>query len=198
MRSVFARLKTRVALTAGSAAALATAVLYGAVDALSPQPIADFAAGESIVAGQWRVMPKRAWLSPAQVYDVRMDEERWALVLEADLTNRTASSSRDYTDVFHLGTRAAGADEPPAVVLVRDGRRAPALHPGMTETVAFVWTLPVSETIPSPLEVRIQAKSWKPVDNLYGVPGWYNLRPIGRLSLPVAGTSPARPPSNAS
>ncbi len=127
------------------------------------------------------------------MYGVPIRDDQMALVLEADLMNRTQASSNDYSELFQLDPPAGAGVGKLMVVATRDPQAAPYLHPGLNERVAFIWAMPRSAALASPLVLGVQAKTFKPIDNLYGTPGWYNPRRIGRVALPLA--APVRGPA---
>ncbi|WP_028352971.1 hypothetical protein [Bordetella petrii] len=186
MRKAFGKLKTRLATGIGSTVAVCTAALYTLLSGGPPPAVAQYQAGTPIEAGQWQVVPQRAWVSrDKKVHGVRLDDGEQALVLEADLSNRTSASTRDYSELLRLRPLPGVALEKPEVALVRDARVLPLLHPGLGERVVYVWKLPGAAAPPARLELDVIAKTFKPVDNLYGTPGWFNPKVVGQVSLPL-------------
>lgn len=199
MRIQFGKLGKRLAAGAGSVVALLLAALLGIFGTRAAPPLAQFDAGDTVEAGRWKLVARHAWV--ADRHDVRIAlpqgvsvaDGRKALIIEVDLTNRSSTSSGAYTQLFDIGDALPAGD--PIVILLRDGvgHRMPILHPGLTDRVAFVWILPASQVLPSRLNVRIMGETYKRIDNLYGVSGWYNPAPVGGLTLvvrkPAAGRS---------
>ncbi|HYG43228.1 MAG TPA: hypothetical protein VEA17_09940 [Bordetella sp.] len=185
MRTAFGKMKTRLAAGIGSTVALGAATLYSIFGAGPPAPVVQYAAGSQIDAGQWQVVPRRAWVSRQKVYDVPLKPGQQALVLEVDLGNRTRMSTRDYSRLFSLHPIPGVTLEQPLVAQVRDPQLGPLLHPGLGERVAFVWRVPDTATPPQALKVDVVAKTFKPIDNLYGTPGWYNPAIVGQVMLPL-------------
>jgi hypothetical protein len=182
---VLQSLKSRIAAALagiGTLVAAASVALYGAYGKISRGDEPVFAAGTAIQTGQWRVVPQRAWTASGKAYGVPVKPGATALVLEAELTNRTAESSADYLGVFRWNA-AAGK---PYVVGLRDSLQMPYLQPGLPERVAFIWTLPPSAAAPAQAAFAVASKTYKPIDNLYGAPGWFNPAVVGRVELPVA------------
>ncbi|RVB92483.1 hypothetical protein ENZ75_02210, partial [Mesorhizobium sp. M7A.F.Ca.CA.002.04.1.1] len=139
----------------------------------------------AIDAGRWRGQPARAYGSRAKLYGVALKPGQKALVLEADLTNRTAQSDKAYFNVF----KPDGIDLPdstPMIALARDSTLTPELHPGMTERMAYVWPLAGNAAVPANLSFGVTAEIFKPRDNLYGTPGWFNSYRLGTVTMPVA------------
>ncbi|CAB5517441.1 hypothetical protein LMG26857_06536 [Achromobacter anxifer] len=171
----------------GSLLAAGSIALYGAYGKLNRASEPVYSASASIRTGQWQVVPRRAWTSSdPKVYGVPVKPGDTALVVEADLTNRTAESSADYLGVLRWNAPAGVAAGKPMVVGLRDVQQMPYLQPGLPERMAFVWTLPASAPVPAQAAWSVQSKTYKPVDNLYGAPGWFNPVYIGRIELPVA------------
>ncbi|QKH38408.1 hypothetical protein FOC84_27115 [Achromobacter pestifer] len=192
-------LRARVAASLagiGSLLAAASVALYGAYGKLNRASEPVYSADASIQTGQWQVVPRRAWTaSTAKVYGVPVKPGATALVVEADLTNRTAESSADYLGLLRWNTPLAATAGKPMVVGLRDTQQMPYLQPGLPERMAFVWMLPPSAAAPARTALAVQSKIYKPVDNLYGAPGWFNPANVGRVELPVTpdGTPEAAP-----
>ncbi|AUL14828.1 hypothetical protein AZ20_1560 [Bordetella bronchiseptica E014] len=192
LHSLKARVVTGVA-GIGSLAAAASVALYGAYDGTRAVAEPVFGAGSTVQTGQWRLVPHAAWLASGKVYDVWVKPGHSALVVEAELTNRTAESSHDYLDLLQWRAPPGVTPAQPAVVSVRDPQQGPALHPGLPERVAFVWPLPAGVAPPPQAVFAVESKTYKPVDNLYGTPGWFNPVLIGRVELPVRADAPQDP-----
>ncbi len=178
------RFQTWITAGAGTIAALFVAGLMGAFGALPAHIPPQLPPGAAIDAGRWRVQPVRAYVSQANVFGVPVKPGQKALVLEVDMTNRTAKSDKAYFDVF----KPEGIDlpnGPPIIALTRDATLTPELHPGMTERMAYVWPLDGGAAVPASLDFGITAEIFKPRDNLYGTPGWYNPYRLGTVTLPV-------------
>ncbi|MCY1517780.1 hypothetical protein D9M68_524780 [compost metagenome] len=191
-------LKTRVAARLASVGALvaaASVALYGAYGKINRSTEPVFSPGAAIQTGQWHVVPRRAWTSAARTYGVPLKPGTTALVLEADLTNRTAESSSDYLGVFHWRAPAGSTIGKPIVVGLRDTQQMPYLQPGLPERVAFIWMLPPAAAAPSQAAFGVESKTYKPIDNLYGAPGWFNPAILGRVELPVARDGAQEPAS---
>lgn len=179
------RLQTWITAGAGTIAALFVAGLMGAFGALPAHAPPQLPPGAAIDAGRWRVQPVRAYVSRAKVYGVPLKPGQKALVLEVDLTNRTAQSDKAYFNVL----KPDGLILPnpmPMVAVARDSTLTPELHPGMTERMAYVWPLAGDAAVPANLRFGVTAEIFKSRDNLYGTPGWFNPYRLGTVALPVA------------
>jgi hypothetical protein len=144
------------------------------------------APGTSIDAGQWRVKPLRARLSTEHPLRQPAGQSGSYLLVEVELTNLMARSSRDYGFVVHLEQPELQQLGEPSVVLVRDMALPDRLHPDMPEALLLVWQWPSTVTAPSELRLSIHAKTYKPVDNLVGSPGWFNPTPIASATLSLS------------
>ncbi|MER8633822.1 hypothetical protein NKH55_29355 [Mesorhizobium opportunistum] len=197
LKTARSRVQTWITAGAGTIAALFVAGLMGAFGALPAHAPPQLPPDTAIDAGRWRVQPVRAYVSHARVHGVVLKPGQKALVLEADLTNRTAQSDKAYFDVF----RPDGIDLPdsrPMIALTRDATLTPELHPGMTERMAYVWPLAGDAAVPPTLAFGITAEIFKPRDNLYGTPGWYNPYRLGTVTLPVADVRATETPGSGS
>lgn len=141
------------------------------------------AAGSSIDAGQWRVKPLRAQLATEHPLRQSAGPSESYLLVEVEFTNLMERSSRDYGFVMHLEHPAAKEFGEPSFVLVRDTALPDRLHPDMPEALLLVWKWPANVAVPSQLQLSIHAKTYKPVDNLVGSPGWFNPTPIASTTL---------------
>ena len=191
MRTAFGKIKTRLAAGVGSTVAVGAAAVYSVFGA-GPPPLAQYGAGSPIEAGRWLVTPQRAWVSREKVYGVPLKPGQQALVLEADLSNRTQESTGSYAKLLRLQPIPGATPEDPVIAQVRDPQIGPLLHPGMPERVVYVWKMPGSAAPPASLTVDVMAETYKPIDNLYGTPGWFNPAVVGRITLPLG-----QPPGSA-
>ena len=179
------RLKVWLSVGIGTIGAVLVAGLLGAFGALPRPPSPVFPAGNPVVTGQWVVVPLRAFIASGRIHDLPVKSDQQALVLEADMTNRTAESSKDYFSLFQLATPLGGDIDTPFVVLTRDSKMSPELQPGMTERMAYVWMLPKAAKLPADISLAVNTQIYKQRDNLYGTPGWFNEHELGRVSVPV-------------
>jgi hypothetical protein len=187
-------IRTWVTAGAGTVAALLVAGLLGAFAALPKPPAPDLPAGEPIEAGQWWITPVRAYLVSDDVYGVPLRPGQRAIVLEADLANRTAESSKDYFDAIRLVDQVGEDGDKPLVALTRDSILSPDLHPAMPERMAYVWALAPDGKPQQRLSFAVSAKTYKARDNLYGAPGWFNPEDVGTFTLALDDASGAARP----
>jgi hypothetical protein len=144
------------------------------------------AAGTAIDAGQWRVKPLRARLSTEHPLRQPAGQAGSYLLVEIEFTNLMKRSSRDLGFVVHLEHPQAKQLGEPSFVLVRDMTLPDRLHPDMPETLLLVWNWPAGMTVPPELQLSIYAKTFKPVDNLVGSPGWFNPAPVASAKLALS------------
>src|SRR5438445_5172766 len=126
------RLQTWITAGAGTIAALFVAGLMGAFGALPAHAPPQLPLDTAIDAGRWRIRPVRAYISQAKTYGVLLKSGQKALVLEVDMTNRTAQSDKAYFDVFKPEGIAL-PDPLPMIAPARDAAPTPAPHPRQTE-----------------------------------------------------------------
>ncbi|MEW9306563.1 hypothetical protein ACETRX_11625 [Labrys portucalensis] len=185
LRAGFSRqsLKTKVLTGIGGFAAAAISLGASLYQLRNPDQVPNRAAGQTIEAGRWLVTPNAA--APASVLpDGRpVKAGRRAVVLELTLANRTEGTSNAVTGILKL-TNVAGA-EGPDFYLVRDRERLMALQPRLPERLQAVWTLPADAALPKTLELTVAGVTFKPKDNLYGAPGWFNPHDVARVSVPL-------------
>lgn len=172
----------------GTFAALAVGGALGAFDTLE-KPVVVLEPGQTIETGPWKVKPLRAYTVDKGIYGLPLKAGEKAIVFEAEMTNRTALSSKNYFTTFQS---PGGTDDKPFVVLVRDATMSPALQPGLPERMAYVWAVPTGAVPPERFVVAVNGKIHKQRDNLYGVPGWYNEHLIGTVAMTV-GVGPDTP-----
>ena len=180
------RLKAWAVAGIGTAAAIAVAGVLGAF-AARHEPLPVLAPASRIDTGEWQVRPLKAYVSAEKyVYGTLLKPGGKALVLELEMTNRTAKSTKDYFDLLQLGQATIDPATKPFIALTRDSTMSPELHPGMPERMAYIWQLPDGAAAPASFDLTVIGKTYKPRDNLYGLPGWFNPAPVGTMTIPVA------------
>ncbi|MGO4123170.1 hypothetical protein AB4Z01_02170 [Inquilinus sp. YAF38] len=183
--------RTVVWLTTSIGGLLAAGLALGMTIASyrTDQPVPRFPAGAPIEAGEWRVVPLSARIDRATPDGRPIRDGQKALVVEVELTNRTAASSNSF---YRLLTPDPPVGEgQPDVFLLRDRARAAELHPDMTERLAMVWTVPQDAAVPPVLKLAVHASVYKRRDNLWGHSGWYNPHVLGTVDMPVQAPDPA-------
>jgi len=169
----------------GTAAAIAVAGVLGAFGARH-EPLPVLAPASRIDTGEWLLRPLKAYVTAEKyAYGTLLKPGGKALVLELEMTNRTAKSTKDYFDVLQASPATVDPVTKPFIVLTRDSTMSPELHPGMPERMAYIWQLPDGAAAPASSGLTVIRKTYKPRDNLYGLPGWFNPTPAGMLAIPV-------------
>lgn len=186
------RTKTWLTAGAGTISAVSIAGLLGAFGALPNPPLPESPAGIPVETGQWRAVPLKAYVAGKDIYPPLKDGQK-ALVLEVEMTNRTHESSDDCLSVFRPHIPLERDEIAPTLILMRDPQRLDRLHPGMTERIAYLWTLPAAKPVPDQLKFTVTTKTYKPMDNLKGKPGWFNEQPLVEVTLPVTAASAGTP-----
>lgn len=154
------------------------------------QPLPHFPAGATIEAGEWRVVPLSVRIDTATPDGRKVQDGQKAVVVEVELTNRTAESSNSFYRLLTPDLPVGKGQ--PDVFLLRDRERAAELHPDMTERLAIVWTLPQDVAVPPVLKLAVHATDYKRRDNLRGQTGWsYNPHVAGIVDMPVQEGGPA-------
>lgn len=190
LESARSRLKAWTLAGIGTAAAIAVAGVLGAFGARH-EPLPVLAPASQIDIGEWLLRPLKAYVTAEKyAYGTLLKPGGKALVLEVEMTNRTAKSTKDYFDVLQAGPTVVDPATKPFIVLTRDSTMSPGLHPGMPERMAYIWQLPDGAAVPASFDLTVIRKTYKPRDNLYGLPGWFNPTPAGTLTIPV-GAGPA-------
>jgi len=144
------------------------------------------APGAFIEAGQWRVKPLRARIATVHPLPYPPRKSDSYLFVEIEFTNLTQRSSSDYGFVVHLEQPELKQLGEPTYVLVRDMTLPDRLHPDMPEALLLVWPWTAGLAVPPELQVSIYGKTYKPVDNLVGSPGWFNPAPVARATLSLS------------
>lgn len=153
------------------------------------QPVPQLPLGAPIEAGEWRVVPLSARIDGTTPDGRKVRDGEKAVVVEVELTNRTAESSNSFYRLLTLEP-PVGEDQPD-VFLLRDRARAAELHPDMAERLAMVWTLPQDAAVPPVLKLTVHGRVYKRRDNLRGESGWRSPHVVGIVDVPVQGTGPA-------
>lgn len=182
------RPKLLATLTAGigGLAAAAVSLVMSLYEARNPAVTPQIAMGAPADAGRWIVTPRSAVVAATLPDGRKPPGGGTALVAELVLENRTAATSNAFYATVTLANPPPGVEAKPAFhYLKRDGALLGALQPRMPETVQAVWTLPPGMAAPPALRLAILGESFKPKDNLYGAPGWFDPKVIGEATLPI-------------
>ncbi len=172
-------------LIAGVGAALAIAVSFASAiyEASQPKDIKQIATGQPFDTGRWTVVARRAEFGKQMQGLPPTQQNR--LMVELDLTNRSAATTASYARLLELATPPAGLQRP-MFYLARDRALVIGLHPGMPERVIAVWTWPPgAPPPPQQLRFKIASQIYKERDNLYGAPNWFDGPVVATLDMPV-------------
>jgi len=184
-RVTFASLRKRAVTLAitGAGAALAGLVTlsWALYQAANPAKLPQLTAGQPIDTGKWTVVLRHASFHKAAPDGSTTNR----LAVDVELTNRSATASLNFMNLFALEQPPTGLGDP-TFYLWRDKAIASDLQPDMPERVVVIWDWP--ETAPPPAAVRIDIASqiYKRRDNLYGAPGWFDRPPVAFVELPVS------------
>jgi hypothetical protein len=186
------RSRTVVWLTTGVGGFLAAGVVLVMTIASyrTDQPLPKLPPGTPIEAGEWRVVPLSVRIATTTPDGRKVRDGQKALVVEMELTNRTAASSNSFARLLTLDP-SVGAEDRPTYMLLRDHDLLWELHPDMTERVAAVWTMPQDAAVPAVLTFAVHTSVYKRRDTLWGMSGWYNPHVLGTVDMPVQASDPA-------
>ncbi|MCO4316973.1 hypothetical protein M8997_007245 [Phyllobacterium sp. 21LDTY02-6] len=189
MRSHLMAFRSKAAawLTAGIGSFLALGVAFalGAFEAMPKDTLPKLTAGETMEAGKWRIKPLRLWSTDKKVFSTTPKEGQRALVLEAEVMNRSVKSDSGYATALRLPIEFAAVEQP-MVYLMRDETLMPDLQPGMPEKMTYVWLMPADAMPKDRMIFGIEAFQFKYRNNLTGTPGWWNKHIAGTLEMPLA------------
>ncbi|WP_454815368.1 hypothetical protein [Labrys neptuniae] len=185
LRAGFSRqsLKAKVLTGIGGFAAAAISLGASLYHLRNPEQVPVMTAGQAVEAGRWLVTPNSAALATALPDGRPIKAGRRAVVLELVVTNRTERTSNAVAGILKLNNVANA--EGPDFYLVRDKERLMDLQPRLPERLQAVWTLPGDGALPKTLELTVAGATFKPRDNLYGAPGWFNPHDVARVSVPL-------------
>lgn len=174
---------TRIAAGIGGLLAGALSLGFSIYEARTSAEVAQVAAGASVKTGQWEVTLHSADAVVQTPDGLRIADGKKALMIDMTLENLTAESSNLYRNTLKLENIPNAPA--PQFYLLRDRDVLWELQPMMPETVKAVWQLPATQQLPKVLKVSIVGTAYKPKDNLYAAPGWFNPTDVARVDLPV-------------
>ncbi|NUT35040.1 MAG: hypothetical protein HOV79_18440 [Hamadaea sp.] len=173
--------------------ALAVSAAFGGFAPIeNPEPV--LKAGQVDAGKPWNVTILRARLVKDLEPAARLqDKNNHWLAVVADIEITDVESHSDIRDILLvpkaeglvLGERTSTTKEYRAyeVIVTSDGTRVESLHPGLKETVAFLWEQK-GDVVPTEVEIQIMGMTWRK-DSLTGVMGWHDLAPRATLTVPV-------------
>lgn len=151
------------------------------------QEIPAVSPGTVVNAGRWNVTVNSSDITTQTPAGFPMVAGKKALVVHLTLENLTARSSNIYADTLKINNVADL--QRPAFYLSRDREVLGNLEPAMPQAVSVVWEVPADMALPKMLELSIVGEKFKPKDNLYAAPGWFNPADVARVELPVTGNA---------
>ncbi|AYG62175.1 hypothetical protein [Rhizobium jaguaris] len=185
-------LQTRIVAGIGGLLAGALSLGLSVYETRTGAEVTRVAAGASVDSGQWKVTLNSASLAAQTPDGLRVSNGKKALTVDLTLENLTAESSNLYRDAIKLDNIPNAPM--PQFYLVRDREQLWDLQPMMPEAVEAVWELPATQALPKVLKVTVIGTTYKPKDNLYAAPGWFNPTNIARVDLPVAAAAEGATP----
>lgn len=112
-------------------------------------------------------------------------DQKQLVVVDLDLVNRSAATGNYFYKLLSIKEPTIKGLAPPMYYLARDKRIASAIHPNMPERLTAVWEWPQATPVPTQLQLAVSSQIYKPRDNLYGSPGWFDREPAAIVKLPV-------------
>lgn len=178
----------RVAAGVGGLLAAAISLSISIYEAGHEDEVATIAPGTTVNAGRWNVTVNSSNVASQSPDGLRLLDGKKALVVNLTLENLTASSSNIYFDTLKIDN-VADLDRP-QFYLLRDEEVLGDLQPMIPEAVSAVWQVPADMPLPNALAISIVGSKFKPKDNLYAAPGWFNPEEVAKLDLPIKGNTP--------
>lgn len=142
--------------------------------------------GRPVEAGRWLVTLRAARAADRTPDGRKPQNGAFAVMVDADLLNRSGESTNIFGQVFRLVDAPKGVDPKPTLYLRRDGQMASALQPRLPEAVVVAWSYPDGASRPAEVRIAITGDRFKPKDNLYAAPGWFNPQVVGEARVTVA------------
>lgn len=158
----------------GGMAAAAISFASAVYDAAHPAPAVSAAAGEVIDTGRWLVTINDATMASVPPTGIKPFEPKRFLMVELDLDNRSVAASNASMNLITIKGEQAIASPKPVYYLARDNWIASAINPNMPEKLIAVWEWPADRPEPDKLSLSIGKQIYKPRDNLYGAPNWFD------------------------
>ena len=169
----------------GGTAAAAVSFAMTVYEAANPPQVPVAEAGETIDTGRWFVTIREARFGAIPPTGSAPPEPKTFLMIEFDLENRSARSANAFSSIIAFDPPIPNLPMP-AFYLARDKWFAGPINPGMPERMVAAWEWPAQVDPPQELRLAINSQIYKPRDNLYGAPGWFDREPAAIIELPVA------------
>jgi len=175
-------------LTIGIGGLLALAITSGQslLEALEPPVLPALAVGAPLDAGRWRIALHEAKLTMQSRPDgPPAPAGTQFLALDLDIANRSSETDNTFARILTVEPPIDTLQPNPTFWLMRDKAMLSALQPGLPERVRVIWRLAPGAKAPEQLRLVVNGETFKPRDNLFAAPGWFNRKPIAAATLPV-------------
>ncbi|MBZ7926666.1 hypothetical protein LAC81_23535 [Ensifer adhaerens] len=158
----------------GGMAAAAVSFATAVYDAANPAPAVSAAKGEAVDTGRWLVTINDATMASVPPTGTKPFEPKRFLMVDLDLDNRSVATSNAFMNLITIRDGQEVVSPKPIYYLARDKWIASAVNPNMPEKLIAVWEWPPDRPEPEKLSLSIGKQIYKPRDNLYGAPNWFD------------------------
>lgn len=178
----------RLLAGAGGLVAAALSLGYSLYEARNGGEIMTVSPETVVNAGRWNVTLHSGSIAMQTPDGLKLQDGGKALVVDLTLENLSAESSNLYAEALKLDNIASPPR--PYFYLTRDKALLGDLQPMMPENVKAVWQMPADQPLPEALIVSIVGSRYKPKDNLYAAPGWFDPAEVAKATLPLTEGAP--------
>ncbi|KOF17346.1 hypothetical protein AC244_17575 [Ensifer adhaerens] len=182
-RRLPAMLVTGIGGMVAAAVSFATAVY----EAANPAPVELVKKDEPIDTGRWLVTINNASMAAVPPTGTKPVDAKRFLTVDLELDNRSAATSNAFMRLISIEMLPSIKLPEPVYYLARDKWIASAINPGMPEKVIAVWEWPEGSPSPKALRFSVAKQIYKPRDNLYGAPGWFEDGKAAIVEMAVSG-----------
>ncbi|MBB2974220.1 hypothetical protein [Mesorhizobium sp. RMAD-H1] len=179
------RLYTVLIAGVGGTAAAGVSLAMAIYDAAHPDPVLTVAANETVDTGRWLVTIRDAYTGNIPPTGTKPLEPKRFVMVVLDLDNRSAATSSAFHDLITIAEPEVEGLPKPTYYLARDKWIAGAVNPNMPERLIAAWEWPQHKPLPEGLRLSVKSQIFKPRDNLYGAPGWFDRGTTAIVALPV-------------
>lgn len=169
----------------GGMAAAAISFASAVYDAANPVPVPVIGKDQVVDTGRWRVTINGAHMSSLPPTGTKPFEPKRFLLVDLELDNRSVASSNVFMNLITIKDDVAPLQPKPTYYLARDKWIASAFNPNMPEKLVAAWEWPADRPEPQTLSLAIGKQIYKPRDNLYGAPNWFDDGEAAVVELPV-------------
>jgi hypothetical protein len=177
----------------GAGLALAVSAAFGGWQSVE-EPTVPLRPGAVDVGEPWsvKVVSARLLQDLEPAVFLKNKEDHWLVVIaEVEVTddhsrsdvNRILRVPTAPGIVTEVATGTSYDEYPFGVLLTRDGTRVDALHPGMTERVAYLWEQK-PDSLPTQVDVDIIGMTWRK-NSLTDTFEWLDERTRAKVTVPV-------------